>query len=30
MEINTLYKKKILRDCVEFDINDQKTKLSVL
>lgn len=30
MEINTIYKKKILQDCIDFDINDSKTKLAII
>lgn len=30
MIVNTLYKKKILRECIDFDVNPNKTKLAVI
>ncbi len=30
MEIDTLFKKKILRECIDFDINESKQKLAVI
>jgi hypothetical protein len=30
MEINTLLKKKILRECIDFDINETKDKMVVI